>query len=697
MVNFLRTAMNLCMKQKLLSFKILVSLLMLMGVSANAYSESTAVTYKQKSKTEISSTEGIAPENAVATFSTTYTSNYNQLTAGNSMTYTFTGFDGCTVTGITLSMKSNSSKGAGSLVAKIGETTIALIEDSKFNTANWHGAWSTSYVDIQPNVTPTGVGKGENLVITIAATTNSLYCQSVTLEYEMPESYVEAPTLPETTNFAGTMTVEIKNNAQESTIYYTTNGDTPTKNSTVYSEPFSISETTTVKAIAIKGDYCSDIVSTVYTKVEEEALVDVSFSINGNVSTKTISKGGEILDTSLPEVILPEGINLKGWSKDKNSTDVETFPITNITDDITLYAVFARPASFQLVKDVEELTAGDKVIIASTDYNVAISTTTMGNFAYKTEVDIKEDILIPTAETRVFTLGKNGEFFTFESEGQFLACPSDANRLTMQNADNSKNSWTITITEGVVKILNAEFVDEKREIMYNSNNGQQRFAAYAGTMKPVSIYEEVTTSEVLSTTYTPVTISSIGYATMYLADAVAMPASVEAYIATGVNGNYLQMEQVMGTLPAETGVILKAAEGEYAFIHSTEEAADVSDNLLEGTTVDTYVAGPAYVLANETKGVGLYKATLNKDEAGADGTTHFKNNANKAYLPASAVASNAPMFSFSRGGDEEDTTGIEYSSPLNSMPSTAIYDLTGRRVEKMEKGIYIVNGKKVIR
>lgn len=676
------------MKQKLLSFKILVSLLTLMGVSANAYSESKVVTYKQESKTEISLTEGIAPENAVATFSTTYT-NYNQLTEGNSMTYTFTGFDGCTVTGITLSMKSNKSAGAGSLVAKIGETTIALIEDSKFNTANWHGAWSTSYVDIQPNVTSTGVGKGENLVITIAATTNSLYCQSVTLEYEMPESYVEAPTLPETTNFAGTMTVEIKNNAQESTIYYTTNGDTPTKNSTVYSEPFSISETTTVKAIAIKGDYCSDIVSTVYTKVEEEALVDVSFSINGNVNTKTILKGGELLETSLPEVILPEGINLKGWSKDKNSTDVETFPITNITDDITLYAVFVRPASFRLVTDVEELTAGDKVIIASTYYNVAISTTTMGNYAYKTEVDIKEDILIPTAETRVFTLGKNGEFFTFESEGQFLACPSDENRLTMQNADNSKNSWTITITEGVVKILNAEFVDEKREIMYNSNNGQQRFAAYAGTMKPVSIYEEITTSEVLSTTYTPVTISSIGYATMYLADAVAMPASVEAYIATGVNGDYLQMEQVMGTLSAETGVILKAAEGEYAFIHSTEEAADVSDNLLKGTLTNEDITGAGYVLSAPEGVVGLYAAKL------TDGK--FLNNANKAYLPASAVASNAPMFSFSRGGDEEDTTGIEYSSPLNSMPSTAIYDLTGRRVEKMEKGIYIVNGKKVIR
>ena len=50
------------------------------------------------------------------------------------------------------------------------------------------------------------------------------------------------------------------------------------------------------------------------------------------------------------------------------------------------------------------------------------------------------------------------------------------------------------------------------------------------------------------------------------------------------------------------------------------------------------------------------------------------------------------MFSFDRG---EGTTGIE-SSELNTQP-TVIYDLLGRRVEKMEKGIYIVNGKKIIK
>ena len=96
-------------------------------------------------------------------------------------------------------------------------------------------------------------------------------------------------------------------------------------------------------------------------------------------------------------------------------------------------------------------------------------------------------------------------------------------------------------------------------------------------------------------------------------------------------------------------------------------------------------------MAEGSKGVGLYKAQLNKNEAGAAGETHFLNNAGKAYLPASAVAdASAPMFSFDRG---EGTTDIIDVEP--AMENVVIYDLTGRRVEKMEKGIYIVNGRKV--
>ncbi len=600
------------------------------------------------------------------------------------MTLSTSGIPG-TITKIVINT-SGASDIKGTATIKVGETEFGKITLTKT---------ATKY-------TFEGSAKGEVVISYTQTSSKAIYIKSIAITY-VTESYVAAPGLPESCNFTESeKSIEIINNDSEATVYYTTDGDTPTKNSAVYSEPFSISETTTVKAIAIRGNYCSEIVSATYTKVSEEDYVNVSFSINGEVDVNNdvkILKEVELQESSLPEISFPNGISLKGWSKDKNSTDVETFPITNITDDITLYAVFVRPASFRLVTDVAELTAGDKVIIACPEFCKAISTDEMiinGNAcAQSTLVTIEGsgNILSPTKMTRIFTLGKNDDDFTFKENDKYLACPEDNNRLAMQEADGSEDSWTIIIKEEGVAVINNK-VYTKRSIQYNSSS--PRFACYESVQKSIAIYKEAT-SEVLSTTYTPVTISSIGYATMYLADAVAMPAGVEAYIATGVNGDYLQMEQVMGTLPAETGVILKAAEGEYAFIHLTEKAADVSDNLLEGTTVDTYVAGPAYVLANETKGVGLYKATLNKDEAGADGTTHFKNNANKAYLPASAVASNAPMFSFSRGGDEEDTTGIEYSSPLNSMPSTAIYDLTGRRVEKMEKGIYIVNGKKVIR
>ena len=71
----------------------------------------------------------------------------------------------------------------------------------------------------------------------------------------------------------------------------------------------------------------------------------------------------------------------------------------------------------------------------------------------------------------------------------------------------------------------------------------------------------------------------------------------------------------------------------------------------------------------------------------------FLNNAYKAYLPASAV----PVIQQSNGLRfvVEETTDIEAVQPTQSS-EVVIYDLTGRRVEKMEKGIYIINGRKVL-
>ena len=130
---------------------------------------------------------------------------------------------------------------------------------------------------------------------------------------------------------------------------------------------------------------------------------------------------------------------------------------------------------------------------------------------------------------------------------------------------------------------------------------------------------------------------------------------------------------------------------------STSNPTSHNDNLLDGSAVDTYVAVPAYVLANGENGVGLYKAELNMNEAGVkvgkETGTHFLNNAGKAYLPATAVPASARFLSFDFGTE----TAIEGVEGENGNVKTEIYDLAGRRVKAAQKGLYIVNGKVVIK
>ena len=180
-------------------------------------------------------------------------------------------------------------------------------------------------------------------------------------------------------------------------------------------------------------------------------------------------------------------------------------------------------------------------------------------------------------------------------------------------------------------------------------------------------------------------VGDAGYATLYLGFNAAIPANVEAYVVSEINNGYVTLEQVTGVLPAEEAVIVKAAKGNYGFVQSSEAPAVIGENLLEGTLVDTNIQGEAYVLGMVDGVVGLYKADLNQEGGAA-----FLNNANKAYLPATA-GMGAASYSFRFPG----TTGVEEVKTEN-VNENAIYDLQGRKVLKAVKGVYIINGNKVL-
>ena len=76
---------------------------------------------------------------------------------------------------------------------------------------------------------------------------------------------VAAPTISGTTPFAETTSVTMSGPAGAS-IYYTVDGSTPTTSSTQYSAAFTLSDTTTVKAIAMKDGVSSSVASRTFTK-----------------------------------------------------------------------------------------------------------------------------------------------------------------------------------------------------------------------------------------------------------------------------------------------------------------------------------------------------------------------------------------------------------------------------------------------
>ena len=80
-------------------------------------------------------------------------------------------------------------------------------------------------------------------------------------------STLAAPTISGTTPFAETTSVSISG-PDGAEIHYTTDGSTPTAESTLYSEAFTLSDTTTVKAIAIKDGESSEVASKLFTKGE---------------------------------------------------------------------------------------------------------------------------------------------------------------------------------------------------------------------------------------------------------------------------------------------------------------------------------------------------------------------------------------------------------------------------------------------
>lgn len=196
---------------------------------------------------------------------------------------------------------------------------------------------------------------------------------------------------------------------------------------------------------------------------------------------------------------------------------------------------------------------------------------------------------------------------------------------------------------------------------------------------------------IIPATELDITVGEEGYATTYLPFDVVVPNTVEAYAVTATSSDYATLTK-MEDIPANNGAILKG-EGTHT-LTIAKANSDWTENLLEGTNVSANITEAAYILAKNGENVGFYPVEfeVNTDED-AETFEAFKNNANKAYLPASAVPSGVRFLGFDFGNE----TSIDELKSENGNVKTVVYDLSGRRVQKAQKGVFIVNGKVVIK
>ena len=230
------------------------------------------------------------------------------------------------------------------------------------------------------------------------------------------------------------------------------------------------------------------------------------------------------------------------------------------------------------------------------------------------------------------------------------------------SATGALGTYAITFTDNeTTKYLSAYGEGYNLAVGENSDNVNGAFTLEAVTSLPVTFAGE--------------------YASFYSPVDLSIPDGVKVYTGTlNEAKTVLTLNEVTETLPANTGVILEktgdASTVYFTVLNTANEAASALTGTVAAKTVD---ANSVLVLGKSDDVWGIYNYK---------GTTL---GGFKAYMDKSDVNS-VKGLSFVFGDSADAISAVEMAERMNG----TIYNLAGQRVEKAQRGIYIVNGKKVI-
>lgn len=424
-----------------------------------------------------------------------------------------------------------------------------------------------------------------------------------------------------------------------------------------------------------------------------QRMYKITYKVTGEEDVVSRVASGSTLDISEPAS--GPDFTFAGWSESNTISSTPTFATaTTVTGNKTLYAIYIAKAGATIYQKVTSgaVTDGTYLFVYEAG-GVALD----GSLS---DIDVADNSIpvSPTDGVIASTTATNNASFTYDAtegtllgtSGNYIGHTGTKNTLD-KSASSDAFSNTLSISSGDVTVQCGTYY-----LRYNATSGQTRFRYYGSSTSQdaIQLYKKVTTPAVYTLGESvSVTVSSAGYAT-YCSDKAldfSKTSGLKAYIVTsdGSTTDYTEVTSV----PANTGLLLKASAGTYDAYIVGSSATDVSDNKLVGVLVNTGISATAdgktnFVLRSTVQyGVGFYKVTAHND-----GNPDFTVRANSAYLSVALADASRSFF----GMPEDETTGLNDIRSKISEAREGIYDLQGRKIAQPTKGLYIVNGKKVI-
>lgn len=365
---------------------------------------------------------------------------------------------------------------------------------------------------------------------------------------------------------------------------------------------------------------------------------------------------------------------LKVYGLDDDANDVYSELIT-----ITQAAYVAPPTPvagyYVKVTSTADITDGQYLIVyegndthASVAFNGGLET--LDHVGNTIDVEIEDDEIAATDETKAaeFTISvENGTIMN--AAGLYIGKTANSNGLDV-DADVLTNTFEINNGEAVITASGG------CTLRYNYASDQRRFRYYKSGQQAIQLYKFVAIeTETLAPAYEYTTYCSSDKALDF-----SNVEGLEAYIVTKVNEASVSTKKVT-KVPVGAGVILKKIGDANSFdIPVIADAEELEDNLLIGTVEETEIGN-----VNGFTDYILYEGAFHASNAGTLA-------AGKAYLRVED-GGQAPALGLDFNG--EGTTGIN-SVERGALSVEGCYTLDGRRVAQPTKGLYIVNGKKVM-